>query len=138
MELRFTVVSPVFLRVTVLGALLLPTTCGLNDRIRGVGLTSGLLATLKGSAPKAAHAAPLGKFSAKIWNPPGVARSVAVIATVILLALTNVEARNALLTNTRDPEVRPVPLSVSVKCPPPATATLGLVLVSVTGIAVVL
>ena len=67
-----------------------------------------------------------------------MARSVEVIATVILLEFTKVEVRNELFTNTRVPEVKPVPLRVRVNPPPPPTAAEGLRLVSVSGVAVVL
>src|SRR4029077_2036689 len=93
MELMFTVLELVFFSVTDFDALVVPASCWPKPRLKGVGLTMGLLATLNGKAAKAAQRkAPLGKFSTKTWIPPGVFRSVEVIATVSVFGLTSFEA----------------------------------------------
>ncbi len=66
MELTASAAELVFLTVTAFEALVVPTTCGLNERLKGEGETMGALATVKGSARKAAQLAPLGKLSAQI------------------------------------------------------------------------
>src|ERR1700730_7093020 len=58
MELILTLAALVFLSVTDLFALAVLTSCELKLRVCGVGVTMGALATVKGSAPKAAQAAP--------------------------------------------------------------------------------
>src|SRR5258708_38188324 len=80
-ELIVTLAEPLFLRVTVFEALVVLTSSELKLRVCGVGVTMGALATVKGNAPKAAQAAPEGKFSTKICCAPGVVRSADVIAT---------------------------------------------------------
>ena len=64
--------------------------------------------------------------------------SVAGTVTVNCVELTNVGVRKAPFTETKDPEVNPVPFNVSVKLAPPEPIELGLKLASVSGVLVVL
>jgi hypothetical protein len=59
-ELTVTAERLLFFSLMVFAALAVPTTCGLKASLNGVGATIGLLATVNGSAAKAAHEYPLG------------------------------------------------------------------------------
>jgi hypothetical protein len=62
-EVILTDAELVFLNVTALEALVVPTDCAANDKVRGDGVTMGALATVNGRNPNAAQLAPLGKSS---------------------------------------------------------------------------
>ena len=98
----------------------------------------GLLATVKGSATKAAQLAPLGKLSTQTWNAPAFAICAAVTVTLSWVLLMNFTVGKAPFTETTEPGVNPVPFRVSVKAAPPGTAADGLRLVRVSGVATVL
>jgi hypothetical protein len=60
MDSTLTAALLVFFSLTIFAALVVPTTCGVKASLNGVGNTIGLLATVNGSAAKAAHEYPLG------------------------------------------------------------------------------
>jgi len=68
----------------------------------------------------------------------GVARSLEVTGTVIVVGVTDKGVRFDPLTETSDPVAKPVPVRVSVKPVLPEGAVLGLRLVSVSGTLVIL
>ena len=102
----------------------------------GVGVT--LSSTVNGRAPKAAQVAPFGKLSTQTWKAPGVAICVAVTETLSCVLLMNVTVGNVPFTETTELGVKPVPFKVSVKPGLPATASAGLRLARVSGVAMVL
>jgi hypothetical protein len=137
-ELTLTAAELVFFNVTDFAAAVVFTSCGLKARLSGVGVTIGLLATVKGKAAKAAQLAPLGKLSTHTWNAPGFAICAAVTGTLSCVLFTNVTAGKAPSTETTELALNPVPFSRSVKFGPPGTAAAGLRLVKVSGVELVL
>jgi hypothetical protein len=137
-EFTLTLAVLVFFSVTAFEALVVFTNCALKDKLSGAGNTIGLSATVKGSATKAAHEAPLGKLSTHTWKAPTLAICAAVTVTLSCVLLMNFTVGNDPFTETTDFEVNPVPFKVRVKLGPPGTAAAGLRLVRVRGVATVL
>jgi hypothetical protein len=119
--LKFTIdvdTNPVPLTVRVNAPELTITPVGTSAEMTGAGLF-----TVKVDAPEVPPAgAGLKTVTERL---PAVAISVARIAAVMEVALTNVVALATPLKLTTDEETKPVPVIVNVKAAPPAMAVVG-------------
>ena len=138
MELRLTVLLLVLVRVTVFAALVVPSTCGAKPTENGEAETTGLSATVKGRATKAARAAPDGKLSAHTWKAPGFAICVAVTGTEIWVGLMKFTVGKFPFADTTVPGAKPVPFSVRVNAALPVRISAGERRVKASGVAEVL
>lgn len=130
---------PVLVKVKLLAALVVATAWFANVRLDGTAvIATAVCETKNGIAADTEQGEPLGKFCTKIWNAVGKAMSLAVTTTCSVVEFTNVELRKVLFTHTCVPEVKPVPVIVKVKLPPPAAADGGLRLIIEIGVLVVL